>query len=97
MHATIGALSSGVPAAAIGYSMKTRAVFETCGVAGEVTDVSGLGDGDIVEQLWDSFTRRDAVRATLGTTIPAVRRAAGAQMDDIAALIISEHRALATA
>ena len=97
MHATIGALSSGVPAAAIGYSMKTRAVFETCGVAGEVTEVSGRGDGDIVEQLWDSFTRRDEVRATLATTVPRVRRAAGEQMDVIAGLIADEHRALVRA
>jgi hypothetical protein len=75
--------------------MKTRAVFETCGVRGEVTEVAGLGDGDVVEQLWDSYTRRDRVRETLAATIPGVRRIAHEQMDDIADVVAHEHVALA--
>lgn len=94
MHATIAALSSGVPAAAVGYSMKTRAVFETCGVGAEVTEVAGLDDHDVVEQLWGSWLRRDQVRATLATHLPDVVRQAHQQMDDIAALVRSEHESV---
>jgi polysaccharide pyruvyl transferase WcaK-like protein len=89
MHATIGALSSGVPAAAIGYSMKTRAVFETCGLEAEVTDVSGLDEAAVVEQLWESWTRHDQVRATLAGRLPYVLTTAHRQMDDIAAAIFA--------
>ena len=91
MHATIAALSSGVPAAAVGYSMKTRAVFDTCGVGSEVTEVAGLDDHDVVERLWASWLRRDQVRATLATRLPGVVRQAHRQMDEIAAVVQSAY------
>ena len=38
MHACIAGLSSGVPTAAIAYSLKTQGVFESCGVGDAVCD-----------------------------------------------------------
>ena len=38
MHATIAALSSGVPCATVAYSLKARGVFASCGMAHAVAD-----------------------------------------------------------
>lgn len=84
MHAAIAALSSGVPAAAIAYSRKTRGVFASCGLAGEVADARRLDDRAVVGQLLDAWSRRDQVRRTLAAHLPATLRTADEQMDVIA-------------
>jgi polysaccharide pyruvyl transferase WcaK-like protein len=83
MHAAIAALSTGVPAAAIAYSDKTRGVFETCRMAEHVADPRRLDTDDVVEHLWHSWMDRRAAQATLENALPAVFEQAESQMDDI--------------
>lgn len=85
MHSTIAALSSGVPAAAIAYSGKTRGVFATCGVEAWVADARTEGTAAVVERVWRSFQARAEVASLLRRRGPGVRAEAGAQMDAIAA------------
>ncbi|MEW6252161.1 MAG: polysaccharide pyruvyl transferase family protein, partial [Planctomycetota bacterium] len=61
MHACIAGLSSGVPTAAIAYSLKTQGVFETCGQGAAVADPRVQGTEETIDQLWRTFTARDAV------------------------------------
>ena len=82
MHATIAALSSGVPASAIGYSMKTRAVFATCGVGGEVVDAPSVDSGEALLRLLTAYDRRQEVRAALQHTVPRVVERARQQLEE---------------
>lgn len=93
MHATIAALSSGVPASVIAYSPKARGVFATCGVADEVVDARRADDRTALQALLDSWHRRGATRKALGRELPAVLHKADEQMDAIAQRV----RALAVA
>ncbi len=52
MHACIAALSSGVLAVAIAYSVKTQGVFETCGCGDCVVDPRTISTPQVVESLW---------------------------------------------
>lgn len=81
MHATIAALSSGVPSAAIAYSYKTRGVFASCGLGEEVADARGLGEREVVARLLDSWWRRGQVRETLAAHLPGALHCADEQMD----------------
>jgi polysaccharide pyruvyl transferase WcaK-like protein len=83
MHATIAALSSGVPTAALAYSAKTRGVFETCGQGEHVADLRELDTDAAAEVLWRSwFSRRDTAQR-LAAALPPVLETADRQMDDI--------------
>lgn len=84
MHATIAALSSGVPAASIAYSDKTLGVFETCGQGEHVHDPRRLDTGELVDRVLDSWERREEARASLAGRLPGVLEQARAQMDEIA-------------
>lgn len=84
MHATIGALSTGVPAAAIAYSMKTRGVFATCDQEGYVTDARHDGVEEILDRLERAFSERAHAGERLRRALPAVFEQCGAQMDEIA-------------
>lgn len=86
MHSAIAALSSGVPAAAIAYSLKTEGVFESCGQGDHVADPRRLDTLSVIDKLCASFHARDEARATLAERLPEVRQRADAQMDAIAAL-----------
>jgi colanic acid/amylovoran biosynthesis protein len=87
MHATIAALSSGVPASAIAYSDKTRGVFRTCDVGDEVIDARAMSSGDLVDALWDGWTRREAVRAALARSLPHVIARARGQFDELVRIL----------
>jgi len=87
MHSTIAALSSGVPTAAIAYSMKTRGVFATCGVSDEVVDARFIGAEEAVETLVDCFARREAVRSQLKNRVPGVVARATKQLAEIVAWV----------
>jgi colanic acid/amylovoran biosynthesis protein len=87
MHATIAALSSGVPTSAIAYSDKTLGVFETCGQGEHVHDPRKLSSGDLIARVIRSFEDRRIATASLATCLPAVLRRANEQMDLIAASI----------
>lgn len=82
MHATIAALSSGVPAAAVSYSHKAAGVFATCGMQADVAD--GHSDIDsVMATIWTSFEQRVERRKALQDRLPAVGALALAQMSAI--------------
>lgn len=83
MHATIGALSSGIPTAALAYSDKTRGVFETCGQQEQVIDLRSNDTVAVIEKTLWSWRRRDEVKHHLRRAIPTVINLARQQMADI--------------
>ena len=83
MHATIAALSSGVPACAMAYSVKTRGVFDTCGLGDAVVDLRSLEMDEAVDRVLGIWHRRHALAATLRQAVPHVVRRAGEQLDEI--------------
>jgi polysaccharide pyruvyl transferase WcaK-like protein len=85
MHASIAAISSGVPAAAMAYSDKTLGVFETCGQGDHVADLRHLETSEVVECLWQSWVRRAEARESLGRELPKVLARIEEQMDLIVA------------
>jgi len=87
MHATIAALSSGVPAAIVAYSKKARGVFATVGQERHVADARQLDDEGLLSALWESWQGREAARAELAVTAPAAAERAGAQFDEILAAV----------
>lgn len=90
MHATIAALSSGVPAAAVAYSLKFQGVFDTCEVGEHVVDPRALDTRPAVAAVLDSWHRRAEARATLARVLPDLRARLDEQMDEIAAAAIGE-------
>lgn len=86
MHSTIAALSSGVPAAAIAYSLKTQGVFECCGQDDHVADLRMAQTDEAIWQLWQSFSSRAPARASLNNALVRVRRRAMEQMQEIVAV-----------
>lgn len=85
MHATIAALSSGVPAAAIAYSPKFRGIFEACDQAAGVADPTHLETREVVDTLLAAYADRDAARARLAVALPSILDTARTQADDLAA------------
>jgi len=83
MHATIAALSSGVPAFGYAYSDKARGVFGTCGTADQVADARVVAGAEAVEQALASFSAREEVRPRLAGRVPAVVGRATEQLDEV--------------
>ncbi|WP_422773458.1 polysaccharide pyruvyl transferase family protein [Plantactinospora sp. WMMC1484] len=90
MHATIAALSSGVPAAVVAYSDKARGVFASVGQRAHVADARRLAGADLLDALWASWTGRAAAAAELAVRAPAAIARAAAQMDEFVALARTE-------
>ncbi len=84
MHATIAALSSGVPTTALAYSMKTRGVFDTCKQGTEVVDLRDSDHREISDRILDSWHRRQDTRCALASALPSVFDQASSQMDAFA-------------
>lgn len=72
MHATIAALSSGVPTAAVSYSDKTRGVFETCGLENTVIDPRYSSTAEVVTHLIREYENRDLASETLAEGLSTV-------------------------
>jgi polysaccharide pyruvyl transferase WcaK-like protein len=83
MHATIAALSTGVPTASIAYSGKAAGVFDTCDQAEHVADLRGSTTERIVDQVWESWSDRARARSSLATRLPMVLAPADSQLDRI--------------
>ena len=83
MHATIAALSSRVPTAAIAYSDKTRGVFESCGVENQVIDPRRLDTQGVMNALMEAFEDREQTKQVLATTIGGVKTRAAEQLRSI--------------
>ncbi|RMH72072.1 MAG: hypothetical protein D6683_14150 [Actinomyces sp.] len=82
MHATIAALSSGVPTATIAYSLKALGVFESCDAGDHVADARELDENEALEVVLASFARRHE-RELVATAAERQRRRALDQMADI--------------
>ncbi len=88
MHATIGALSSGVPALALAYSAKMQGVFESCGQGGSVIDLrTENSEKSVVEQMLESFEGAARTRERLAARLPETLSQAAFQLDYIAGFI----------
>jgi len=85
MHATIAALSSGVPTAALAYSLKTSGVFASCGMVDAVVDLRTHAAEAALERLLASWRQRARAAAVLAERLPDVRARAGRQLDEIIA------------
>jgi polysaccharide pyruvyl transferase WcaK-like protein len=73
-HATIAALSSGVPTFSIGYSVKARGInLDLFGHEEWVAHVSQLGEGRLAERMVSLLDARATIRAHLQQVIPACR------------------------
>lgn len=72
MHATIAALSSGVPVSAISYSPKTLGVFETCGQGEHVAEPRELRSEEVVEHVWRSWQKKDDALGQFEKYLPNV-------------------------
>jgi polysaccharide pyruvyl transferase WcaK-like protein len=84
MHATIAALSSGVPALALAYSGKMHGVFESCGQGHNVADLRHLSSEALVlDALFASFGDAAENRILLAKTLPQTLSVAKRQMDSI--------------
>jgi len=83
MHSTIAGLSTGVPTAAIAYSLKTQGVFETCGLGEAVVDPRVDDTIMCVEKLLALFDHRSEMKITLDRHLPQVLQQAEQQMDEI--------------
>ncbi|MFI6761404.1 polysaccharide pyruvyl transferase family protein [Micromonospora sp. NPDC050417] len=90
MHATIAALSTGVPVANIAYSLKARGVFASVGQERHVADARKLADDDLLDALWRSWTSRADTAVELAERIPVAIARAGEQMDEIVAVARAE-------
>lgn len=83
MHSTIAALSSGVPAASLSYSMKTRGVFASCRLEDSVFEMRHLKTQDLVDNLIASWKNRQLSRKRLAAELPRVVAQANLQMNEI--------------
>jgi polysaccharide pyruvyl transferase WcaK-like protein len=86
MHSTIAALSSGVPSAALAYSVKTRGVFETCGQGDHVAELRALEAPEVIESVWRSWEARTDAKLSLAAGLARVLEQADRQMDEIVAM-----------
>ena len=83
MHSTIAALSMGVPACALAYSLKTRGVFETCGVGDAVADLRYLSADEAVEQALQTWQKRERLATRISGRLPGVMARSREQLDEI--------------
>lgn len=85
MHATIAALSSGVPALALAYSGKMHGVFESCGQGHSVIDLRREGsESAVLDAMFASFCDAASNRARLADMLPQTLDKAREQLDRIA-------------
>lgn len=89
MHACIAGLSTGVPTAAIAYSVKTQGVFETCGLGDCVADPRALDTPAAASALFAAWSARAAAAATLQCHTAAVRAQAAAPFRTLSVLPVA--------
>jgi colanic acid/amylovoran biosynthesis protein len=91
MHATIGALSSGVPALALAYSGKMHGVFESCGQGHSVVDLrSEPTEQAVLNAMFQSFAEHGSNRQRLAAVLPQTLAQARLQFDCIARQILPQ-------
>ncbi len=87
MHATIAALSTGVPVSAISYSPKTLGVFETCGQGAHVADPQVFDEKELIEVLWSSWQSRNEAIEKFIDKLPEVKKQVTEQTSVISACL----------
>ncbi len=90
MHSNIFALGMGVPVIAIGYQHKTRGIARMLGVEAWALDIQETGAQALIDRLTALWEGREALRAGLRASIPAL----AAQADRAGALIAGDFRRL---
>ena len=83
MHSTIAALSTGTPACALAYSLKTRGVFETCGVGEAVADLRCLSTDAALERVMRTWQNRASLAHTIATELPKVLARSREQLNEM--------------
>jgi polysaccharide pyruvyl transferase WcaK-like protein len=84
MHATIAALSSGVPALALAYSGKMGGVFESCGQGHSVIDLrSEPTERAVLDAMFTSLADAEQNRQRLAGMLPQTLARARQQLDCI--------------
>lgn len=73
MHATIAALSQGIPSIGLAYSPKFAGVFETAGMADCVLDLRTMNMRQVIQEVRSIFANRKAISEVLSRTIPQVQ------------------------
>lgn len=87
MHSTIAALSQGVPACALAYSLKTRGVFETCDVGEAVADMRHLSSEEVVQQVMRTWQKRDHLAGKIAKKLPAVMTRSSEQLGEMVGVL----------
>lgn len=87
MHATIAALSTGVPVANMAYSMKARGVFACCDMADSVMDLRHMTTDQALSALLRHFENRREFQARLEGGLPHAMRQWRLQLEHIARVI----------
>ncbi|MFQ5555934.1 MAG: polysaccharide pyruvyl transferase family protein [Acidimicrobiales bacterium] len=85
MHATIAALSSGVPAATIAYSHKAAGVFAGVGQGDAVVDARSVSDHDCVDRVLELYSQRAERRVALSEAVAPVVQRARSQLGEMLA------------
>ena len=80
MHASIGAVTTSVPVAAIAYSHKTPGVMKQFGLDSYVVDISQFGKGDLVKVACELAAKRDVIADKLDEVLLPLRRTAESNM-----------------
>ena len=90
MHATIAALSTGVPTMALAYSAKFRGVFDLCRSQDQVIDLRTVPSDECLARTLAGFRQRQDQRQVLAQCLPALKRDCAQQMESILACASSE-------
>lgn len=90
MHATIAALSNGIPTAGLAYSGKFHGVFASVDQEDSVIDARGTNQDDIYKAVMHSWKSRKDTKTALGRSVPLVKETATQQMQVIAEFITSK-------
>ena len=74
--ACVAALSGGVPSVGLAHSLKFQGVFESCAQGEAVVDLCSLDNAQALEALWNAWSHRDRLRASLGPQVASVQQRA---------------------
>lgn len=84
MHATIAALSQGVPVCALAYSLKAGGVFEACGAAEAVVDLRFENTKSAADKVISTWHKRETLKTQIAQKLPDVLARNDQQLDEIA-------------
>jgi colanic acid/amylovoran biosynthesis protein len=87
MHSTIAAISQGIPACALAYSLKTKGVFDSCGIGDAVADLRQLSTDAAAEKVLWAWSQRARFADILARSTPKVIERSELQMDEIIATL----------